>query len=168
MAKTRKNIYLGVGLIFVFGIVLLFVIPKAIVVPANIKILSLRPDFWPGLLCVALIVISFFLVIVSCYENRVSKNLPERPASLPPKTLTKSSEIIKPLIVITGLIAYYYAIEPLGIIIASILALFGLALLYGERKFSRLIPLAVLLPIVVYFFFSKVANVFLPTGFVFS
>jgi len=168
MAKTQKNIYLGVGLAVVFGIILFFVIPRAIVVPGNIKIISLRPDFWPGTLCVAIIVISFFLVLVSYYEKQVSKNPPERLTSSPPIPVTKSFEIVKPLVVIIGLIAYYYALEPLGIIISSILALFGLALLYGERKFSTLIPLAILLPIILYFFFSKVANIPLPAGFFFS
>ena len=118
MEKTQKNIYLGVGLAVVFGMILFFVIPKAIVVPSNIKVISLRPDFWPGMLCVAIIVISFCLVLVSCYENWVSTKSRERSVKSVAKIATPSSAIVKPLVVIIGLLVYYYAVEPLGIIIS--------------------------------------------------
>lgn len=168
MARLQKDIYLGVGLAAVFAVILLFVIPKAIVVPSNIKILSLRPDFWPMALCVTIIVFSLSLVVITCFENRNAERSPEKPEPYSKKTIHFGPAITKPLIVIGGLLAYYYAVEPFGIILSSILALFGLAVLYGERKFTTLIPLAILLPIILYFFFSKVANVPLPTGFLFG
>jgi len=61
-------------------------------------------------------------------------------------------------------ISYYLLLEPLGIIISSALAIVSCSLMYGERRYKYLLPLAILLPIGLYLFFFKVASIPMPQG----
>ncbi len=167
MEKLPKDFYLGAGLAAVSAIFLFFVIPNAVVVPSNIKIISLRPDFWPAVLCIIIIVLSLLLLVTSYIKNRASSAIGKQ-EHLEEKTAPRAMAILKPLSVIGILLLYYFAIDFLGIILSSTAALLGLALLYGERNYKMLIPLAIVVPIVLYLFFSKVANVPLPIGYLFS
>ena len=63
-----------------------------------------------------------------------------------------------------GLIVYYGLVLPLGIVISSMLALSGFALIYGERRLKIILPLSVLLPVGLYYFFVKIANIPMPLG----
>ena len=169
MTKINKDIFLGFGLAVVFGIVLFAVIPNAIVVPSNIKTLSLRPDFWPGVLCVSLIFLSLLISGLSLFVKMRSEASPNGKVNKDTQEKRKNRfEAIKPYIVIGGLLVYYLLMEPLGIVLSSIFSLLGLALLYGERNLKVLIPLSILLPIGLYFFFTKIANIPLPVGSIFS
>ena len=167
MEKLPKDFYLGAGLAAVSAIFLFFVIPKAVVVPSNIKIISLRPDFWPAILCVVIIILSLLLLATSYINYRASSPTGKQPHSSE-KIAPRPMAILKPLSVIGVLLLYYFSINFLGIILSSTAALLGLALLYGERNFKVLIPLAIIVPVVLYLFFSKVANVPLPIGDLFS
>jgi len=167
MEKLPKDFYLGAGLAAVSAIFLFFVIPKAVVVPSNIKIISLRPDFWPAILCVVIIILSLLLLATSYINYSASSPTGKQPHSSE-KIAPRPMAILKPLSVIGVLLLYYFSINFLGIILSSTAALLGLALLYGERNFKVLIPLAIIVPVVLYLFFSKVANVPLPIGDLFS
>ena len=150
-----------------FSIVLFTILPRAVIVPSSIKIISLRPDFWPSLLCVSLIALSLLMAGISWVVQFQSEGYSDMGEEKILGNIHLSRlDTAKPYIVMTGLLAYYIMIEPLGIIISSIIALLGLALLYGERKFKTLIPVAVLLPIGLYLFFTKIANVPLPFGYI--
>ncbi len=165
MTKIYKDIYLGLGMAVAFSIVLFIILPRAVIVPSSIKIVSLRPDFWPGFLCASLISLSLLMAGIAWILQLRSKGYSDMGEEKISGTINQSHlATSKPYIVMAGLLGYYIMIEPLGIIISSIIALLGLALLYGERKFKTLIPVAVLLPIGLYLFFTKIANVPFPIG----
>jgi hypothetical protein len=62
------------------------------------------------------------------------------------------------------LAAFYLLLEPLGMILASILVMFALMALGGERRPHVMVVLALSLPIALFIFFRYVANVFIPLG----
>jgi len=66
--------------------------------------------------------------------------------------------------VITTLAAYYIALEPLGFVLASTIALFVLLLLAGERSALALVSISLVLPITLHLFFTHVANIPIPSG----
>ena len=167
MRIVNKDTWLGLGLAVFFGILLMCVIPSAVVVPSNIKVSSLRPDFWPIVLCIFLVTCSLLLAVLSFRESadpdtpiRKKKEVSHGKRAVPAN--------VKPFMTIAGLLAYYFAIEPLGIVISSSLVLAMLTFFYGEKRFKIVIPLAVLLPVVLYLFFTKVASVPLPMGYYFQ
>ena len=59
---------------------------------------------------------------------------------------------------------YAGALNLLGFVVASMLALVGSLLLAGERRATIIIPVAALLPVVLYLFFYKIANIPIPLG----
>ena len=168
MGKVSKDTILGLCLAGVFSVVLFFIIPRAIVVPSSIKIMSLRPDFWPGFLLVLLIVFSLLLAGIPIIKTIRSKDQIDTTKNKVSACVQPSQlEQFKPYVVMIGLFVYYIMVEPLGIVVSSIIALGCLALLYGERNIKTLIPLSVFLPIGLYLFFTKIANVSLPVGLIF-
>lgn len=62
------------------------------------------------------------------------------------------------------LLFYAIALPTLGFVVTSTIVLFVLLLLAGERKPVWLVFIPALLPVSLFFFFTKVANIPIPTG----
>lgn len=164
MIRRLKDIFLGCLLTIGFGLVFWVLIPVAVPVPGSIKVAALSPDFWPKIITIGLAVMGLILTIqglVRLFGERAVKKRKKENAT----TLTKKrSTFLRPAGIGFGLLVYYALVEPLGIVVSSIMALLGFALIYGERRWKILIPVAVLLPIGLYYFFVKVANIPMPLG----
>lgn len=65
-------------------------------------------------------------------------------------------------VVLTG--AYVFVVERVGFISLSFLFLLLLGLVLGERRWFRLVPFAVAVPVAVYLLFDNTLNVPLPRG----
>ena len=168
MGKVSKDTILGLCLAGVFTVILFFIIPRAVVVPSSIKIMSLRPDFWPGFLLVLLIVFSLLLAGIPILKSIRSKDQTDtKKTKISACTQPSQLEQFKPYVVMIGLFVYYIMVEPLGIVVSSIIALGCLALLYGVCNMKTLVPVSVILPIGLYLFFTKIANIPLPVGLIF-
>ena len=69
------------------------------------------------------------------------------------------------LLALGGILFFYYITLPsLGFVLSSTIVLFVLLLLAGDRNFASLLIIPLLLPISVYWFFTKVANIPIPAG----
>ena len=75
---------------------------------------------------------------------------------------------LKVLSAIVLLFLYYQTVVWIGILYASILFLLIFSVLYGERRFKITLPLAVALSLTIYLFFTKIAQIPLPTGIFFE
>ena len=148
-----------------FSLVVWVLIPKAVPVPKSIKVAALSPDFWPKIIAAGLAFMGLVLIaqgIIRIMRERV-ETMPEISSdetSIP----NHGSVYLRTLGVMIGLLIYYALVGPLGIVVSSILAIVAFALLYGEQRFKILIPIAILLPIGLYYFFVKVANIPMPLG----
>jgi uncharacterized membrane protein YidH (DUF202 family) len=166
MTQHAKDILLGCLLALGFGLALWIFIPAAVPVPNSIKVAALSPDFWPKIIAVGLAIMGLILIVqgaIRLVRQRTAAEgrKPRKAAS----ATGRRSVFLRTVGIMFGLLVYYQLVEPLGIVVSSMLAIVAFALLYGERRFKMLIPIAVLLPIGLYYFFVKVANIPMPLGF---
>ena len=71
---------------------------------------------------------------------------------------------MRPAMIMITLVVYLLILEPLGIVMASMIGLLLFAVIFGEKKIKILLPITLLFPICLYYFFVKVANIPLPLG----
>lgn len=157
VSHSLKRLVLGGLLIAAFGLVLGVLIPFAVRVPASVKLAALSPDFWPRIIAAGIVLLGMLVA------GQGIMGIRRRGGSGSAEWFDKA-EILRIAAAGFGLLVYYAALEPLGIVAASVLALPAFSLLYGERRIKVLVPLGVLLPVALYFFFTRVANIPMPLG----
>ena len=152
----NKSLYAGL-LMLVLGVVFLLVlIPQGIVEPKKVKYAALSPSYYPRFVAIALIALGLAVSVRSLLPRRVGDAAIEQTAH--PNAIVRT-------VIVFGILAIYATVIPyLGFIVASTLVLITMLWLAGERRWYCLLPIAVLLPVLLYFFFLKVANVPIPLG----
>lgn len=157
MLELIVNIILLVFFVFT----LLFHVTEA---PIPLKVLNnpnaLNPGVWPGVILVLLIgcMVGNIIRII-----RVNKGKPEF-------TLKAFAEGIpgflksKLFIGIVIVVVLSFVLEPLGFMPSSFLFLIAYGLLLGDRKYVRLIIMAVVITLVLYICFGVLLQVNLPRG----
>ena len=69
------------------------------------------------------------------------------------------------LLGIAGILAIYFWFLPqAGFVLMSTIALLVLMTIAGERRLHLMLPISILLPLGLYFFFNKIANIPIPAG----
>lgn len=163
MTQSKKDILLGAILVIGFSFMLLVFIPMGIDVPKGIRIAATAPDYWPKLISAVMVLLGLVLL-----SQGIRQILRDRRSHAGGKTAAdapiRRSAFFRTAAALAGLPLYYLLVEPLGIVLSSMLALPFFAVIYGERRLKVLIPLALLLPAALYVFFTKVANIPMPLG----
>lgn len=151
---NRSDLTLGITMILLAGVLWFLLIPNGVVVPGGIENFYQAPDFW-----VKVITIGIFLtgLLLSIKGDLRPLNDPQALLPVMPKILRLSSGIVI-------FFAYYILLDKIGIIVGSAIAIFAVALIYGERRFQYVLPISILLPVGLYFFFLKIASIPLPVG----
>jgi len=159
---SQTDVILGV---FLTALAVLFwtvLIPYGVVVPKGATNLYLAPDFWIRILAGAMLIVGLLILL----KGLRTKEVVSRDAIA--TNITRQTDRRTGLIKLGGAIAifafYYGTIDILGVVAGSAAALFAASLLYGEKRFYVTVPLALLLPITLYFFFLKVASIPMPMG----
>ena len=80
------------------------------------------------------------------------------------ETLPLIKSILKIGTAIISLFVYYESVKILGMFTASILFFLVFTILYGDARYKIILPLAVILPLALSYFFTNVANVPMPQG----
>ena len=164
-----QDLCLGVGILLLALLALLVIIPAGVDPPANIKIRALAPGFWPNIVMLFMAFMGLIIAVQGFLDYRsASATEQPRPADqLAPAiaTLRVVTAIVMPtFIFIIWLNAYYWLLELLGFVAASMIAILAFTLLSGERRWRYVIPVSLVLPVLLYYFFTHVANVFIPLG----
>ncbi len=76
--------------------------------------------------------------------------------------------LLRVLVLIAALFAFYISLTTLGVVVASILLLFAMMLFFGERKILLIAALSFGVPILLYLFFRYVASFSQPSGLIWS
>lgn len=171
--KARQELYTGIGVVVIAVLAYLVAIPAGIVVPDDIEIRALSPDFWP-LIVVAVLGLAGISLI---FQGLAGMGLLQRKqatsgagqAGAASKdegndALPLAKAAPRVAIFILCLFLIYFAISLIGMVATTIPALLFLAWFAGERRWKIIVPLAILLPVVLYIFFVYVANVPIPNG----
>ncbi|MEZ5825811.1 MAG: tripartite tricarboxylate transporter TctB family protein [Geminicoccaceae bacterium] len=76
----------------------------------------------------------------------------------------RGKRVLRLVAALALLFVYYKAIQPLGMVVASMAAIFVFGLLGRARNLPVLAVTAILLPLLLYGFFVKIAGLPIPTG----
>lgn len=157
---SKSDIAIGTGVVALALVGILVLIPMGIIMPGGIDIAALSPSFWPKIVLIGLAIAGVIILFQGFFPSANDADDEE----FSEFTLPWPIVLLKLIISITVLFSYYFAIEYFGIVVSSIATLVALMLLGGEKRMTILLPVAIALPVLLYFFFTYVANVPLPLG----
>jgi putative tricarboxylic transport membrane protein len=163
-AHHKREVAFGIAAAAIAAIGWFVVIPLGIEVPQNIKITALSPDFWPRIVMAILAIAGAVIAIQAFFESRGAdpENAPandEETVEHPPAVLAG-----RVIFALALLFVFYAGIFQLGIVVCSALIIVVFTFVLGQRQWKYILPLAVALPLVLYFFFVHVAQVPMPLG----
>ncbi len=140
---------LAIGLIFVF-----ILIPIGVDEPRRVKYAALSPTYYPR-------IVAFILVVIGA---AVLARAVFRPTATEMDSEAHPTGARRLLGISTILVAFALLLTPLGFVLASALALFAAIWLAGEQRIHISAAISVILPVLLYFFFLKVARIPIPLG----
>jgi len=153
---------LSVGSLFM----LFVIVPISVQVPKSNKVLALSPDFWIKII----LWFSLFLGVQLLYQGlkKAKQSLDDDEIEAIEKAKTHhhpiGRSVLLVIVAIVNLFVYFFLIDWLGMVIASFISVITFALLCGERRIKIILPIAVILPVGLYYFFLKVAQIPMPLG----
>jgi len=158
MTSKQKDLAAALLFIAVALLLLLVAIPFGVVEPKKVKFDALNPSYYPRIISYCLLLFGVVLLTL----RTVAKPAPDSELELE----HKSGRIkLVSLVWLAGMLAFYYLSLPtLGFVVSSAIVLLLLLLTARESSLWVLIGLPVVLPIGLYYFFVKVANIPIPAG----
>lgn len=149
-AILNREILLGLSIVILALLALFIVIPAGVDPPSNMSLLALAPGFWPNVVMIFMAIIGVIVMLQGYFK--------------PPQATDESRSMLRAVVAIAMLFVYYGLLQQLGFVAASMLTILAFALLVGEWRLYYVVPLALLLPILLYYFFTHVAIVSIPLG----
>jgi hypothetical protein len=152
---------------------LAYLIPVGVKSPPNVKVPALAPEFWPTIILWLMLAFAVVILVqgVVAVMRTGTNEAPEQNALAEEDTVngshgdaSSSARMLRTIAAIGLLFAYQALIDVIGMLAVSILACLAFTILSGERRYKIFVPVAVLLPTILYYFFTKVAGVPLPLG----
>jgi hypothetical protein len=162
MRDAYKDIVFGLALFGISIFVLYWLIPVGIDSPGAVQTRALAPEFWPRIIIIALTGLSLLVALQGAV--RIRQLRAGGPEDGPPSAGIDLVSKGKALVAILLLFAFEAVLDWGGLVVPSMLAIAVFTVLYGERRPHLIIPVAIGIPLVLYFFFLKVAQVPMPLG----
>lgn len=156
---ARNDLFLGLGALAGAAFLLFYLIPLGIVRPGNTETRALAPDFWPIIIVEAIAFAGICLVALGW----IHRDKPHPEAEDAAQT-TRTGVAIRVVSVFVALLASYFLIPVLGLVLCAIVLCALLLWLGGERRIHIVLGVSVLLPVLLYLFFNGFAGVPIPTG----
>ncbi|OED38915.1 hypothetical protein AB833_17955 [Chromatiales bacterium (ex Bugula neritina AB1)] len=162
MKSTRMlDIFSGIAFIAIAVAVIWVAIPLGVQEPKKVKFVALSPSYYPRLVCYCLLAIGILLALSRALQRETT----EKSVSNEQATTQHNRKALPILLAITAILfLYYWFLLSLGFVVTSTIALLAFMLLAGEKKAWALISIPITVPLLLYFFFTKVANIPIPTG----
>lgn len=148
---TRERLT-GFGVLILGILIFSVIIPHGVDRPGNVQHAALAPDFWPRIVA-AIIALMGLLLIVRPTREEVADDDDRWFQRLPGLAVT-----------LGALFGFYFLIPHLGMVAPGTAVLLGLMIYAGERRWPLGIAVAVGVPVLLYFFFSYIANIPIPLG----
>lgn len=150
----KRDLLAGVSILLI-GILLVGVlIPFGVDEPGSVEFAALAPSYYPRFVGIAMILLGLAITVRSIYRP-VADELFEIPESV---------LVYKAVCAIAIMFATALFVPTAGFVLVGSAALLALMLLAGERN-PVIIAIAVIgLPLLLYFFFTKLANIPIPGG----
>jgi len=155
-----RDVVLGVILTLGALLFITVLIPVGVRVPEGGGIPSLSPDFWIKIIIWSMLFVGLAITYHGARAMRADDVGDDKDSG----TLPLGEAIFKVIAAVVLLFIYQQSIQWLGMAPASMIAVVVFTLLCGERCWKAIVPLAVLLPTGLYYFFLKVASIPMPLG----
>ncbi|MGI9387138.1 MAG: tripartite tricarboxylate transporter TctB family protein [Methyloligellaceae bacterium] len=158
--ENRIDLIAGVVLCLIGVLGVAVFVPFGIQEPQSVDFAALSPSFWPRFVCIALGVMGAIIAVAAYLNRDKADESDERevsPFSLP-------TIILRVALALAFMFASYFLLEPLGFVITGALVLLVFMIYAGERNALVILPVAVGVPLFLFFFFTWVANIPIPNG----
>lgn len=161
-AADRGDLIVG-GVTAGFACIVMFVmIPLGIEDPGRIDVLALGPAFWPFVIALFLLAMGALIGMQAWRRSRLDGDAGAAAGDGAPAMSDFAPGRWLSAVILMA--AYYLLLEPLGMVVTSMLAMTAFMLLGGERRAPVIAALAVGIPLALFLFFRYVANVVIPLG----
>lgn len=165
MRGRLDDVGIGAAILAFGAIVLLVLIPFGVVHPDNIRAGTISPTLWPKATAWLLVTFGFLVAlegVLTASKKRAAENSSDSSHS------DAGTGLLRVCLGFILLYASWGAIFSIGLPIASGLIILVFGALFGERRLWLLAVVAVIVPLVLYYFFSEIANVPIPLGSLFE
>lgn len=119
------------------------------------KNVNINSDFFPRMMAIGLIIASLSMIFTSVMSKK---------EEIIGTLSLKNSGIQRALICLVLTILVAVLLKPVGFIIVSIVYAFIMMYILGDRKWIRMIIVSILVPLLIFFLFSKLLGITLPLG----
>ena len=152
--KLIKKDILAASIFVFFGLLLiLLLIPRGVVEPGNVELAILSPSYYPKIISYILILIGLGIFI---------KNFPN--GFFEESEKIEKKYLFRILIIFITILTIVFFLPTFGIPLTSGIALLFLLMLGGERRPIIIFLVSTLVPLLIYLFFTKVAQIPIPNG----
>jgi|TARA_B110000211_G_scaffold50036_1_gene54710 putative tricarboxylic transport membrane protein len=152
--KLIKKDILAASVFVFFGLLLiLLLIPRGVVEPGNVELAILSPSYYPKIVSYILILIGLGIFI---------KNFPN--GFFEESEKIEKKYLFRILIIFITILTIVFFLPTFGIPLTSGIALLFLLMLGGERRPIIIFLVSTLVPLLIYLFFTKVAQIPIPNG----
>ncbi len=158
-AARKREMSIAGALIVAAILFALIAIPQGVVRPSSVKHLPLSPVFLPYVLALLVVIFAALHLIEAWIAPDAVAAPPSEDDAIHPRWKLRVS------VLFAGLLGYLFLPEVLGMLVTAIIVTMGLMALAGERRPGVLLGVGLLMPLLVWLFFTEVAQVPLPSGF---
>jgi len=174
MDDAQRDIWIGGATIAIAALGYFVVIPFGVDVPNSVKILALSPDFWPRII-MGLLTVSGGIVLVQGFlaRNEPTVTDPESLSAAPQEDVPLGDEIvhfntrdqfIRVSLAFIVLFTFYFSAPYAGFVLGCMVLVVVSTRILGVKSWAKSAGLAVILPTLLYYFFTKVAQIPIPLG----
>lgn len=141
----KRNVFLGIAYAAFAIIGLVYTLSWN-----HVSTTGLNPNFWPSIMFGLLLASAVAIIIFS---------------AIGPDTPVSKGDTFKwikslPTIIWVGL--YTFGFQRFGFLYPTMVFLLGEMFLFGEKRWKVLLPISILLPLLLYYLFTKVFGIYLP------
>ncbi len=157
MLSRRDEFLTGLCVMALGALVLWWIIPTYITTPRRVPILALSPAFWPRIIAWTISGCGLILVLRAALA-------PAPPDAVADDLSVSRPEGLRLLALGAILIGIFFALPVVGMVWVCMIAYALMVLLSGSKNLGWGMIIAILLPLLLYLFFTKVAGVAIPQG----
>jgi hypothetical protein len=162
---TYRDLWLGAGLAVLSALLYLVMIPTGITIPSGVRSPVMSPAFWPNIISLFLLAMSALLFLRAAVTWWRGEMVSHKSADVEGEEERSGfNGQARAVAVIALMFFYYWLILKIGLVPASMAVLLAVGLTTARPHVGLLIIAAPVLPMLLYLFFYKVANVPIPGG----
>lgn len=157
MLSKRDEILVGLMVSAIAALILWWIIPVHVDIPRRVPIKALSPAFWPNVIGLIMLVCGVALTLRAALA-------PPTPDAIADDLSVSRPEAVRLLTLGALLVGAFFSLRIIGMVWICMIVFVALIWLTDSKNRLWGIAVGVVLPLALYFFFTKVAGVAIPQG----